>query len=122
MRIIPLFKHAVYERNACLIWLNKLILTIFWFLMLNSDSKCKVNCELLSGLPLNDQKINLFSESTEVTSWTNGIVCCIGEPFRFYFVCALFAYEILRTVFSSQRCWLEFCFTYIKAILQALIW
>ncbi|NXQ37618.1 TOPZ1 protein, partial [Catharus fuscescens] len=37
-----------------------------------SDSKCKVNCELLSGLPPNDRKVNLFSGSTEVKSWTNG--------------------------------------------------
>ncbi|NWS89336.1 TOPZ1 protein, partial [Toxostoma redivivum] len=36
------------------------------------DSKCKVNCELLSRLPLNDQKVNLFSGSTEMKSWTNG--------------------------------------------------
>ncbi|XP_062352583.1 protein TOPAZ1 [Cinclus cinclus] len=37
-----------------------------------SDSKCKVNCELLSGLPLNDRKVNLFSGGTEMKSWTNG--------------------------------------------------
>ncbi|XP_056339459.1 protein TOPAZ1 [Oenanthe melanoleuca] len=37
-----------------------------------SDSKCEVNSELLSGLPLNDQKVNLFSGSTEMKSWTNG--------------------------------------------------
>ncbi|NXS30240.1 TOPZ1 protein, partial [Pomatostomus ruficeps] len=30
------------------------------------------NCELLPGLPLNDQKVNLFSEPTETKSWTNG--------------------------------------------------
>ncbi|NXT70758.1 TOPZ1 protein, partial [Chaetops frenatus] len=36
------------------------------------DCKYKVNCELLSGLPLNDQKVNLFSEATEMKSWTNG--------------------------------------------------
>ncbi|NXH60393.1 TOPZ1 protein, partial [Rhabdornis inornatus] len=36
------------------------------------DSKCEVNCELLSGLPLNDRKVNLFSGSTEMKSWTNG--------------------------------------------------
>uniref|UniRef100_A0A803VHH6 Protein TOPAZ1 n=1 Tax=Ficedula albicollis TaxID=59894 RepID=A0A803VHH6_FICAL len=38
----------------------------------SSDSKCEVNSELLSGLPLNDQKVNLFSGSTEMKSWTNG--------------------------------------------------
>ncbi|XP_030914768.1 protein TOPAZ1 [Geospiza fortis] len=37
-----------------------------------SDCKYKVNCELLSGLPLNDQKVNLFSGTTEMKSWTNG--------------------------------------------------
>ncbi|KAM7070168.1 protein TOPAZ1 isoform 2-T2 [Acridotheres tristis] len=37
-----------------------------------SDSKCKLNCEMLSGLPLNDQEVNLFSGSTEMKSWTNG--------------------------------------------------
>ncbi|NXA64578.1 TOPZ1 protein, partial [Mohoua ochrocephala] len=31
-----------------------------------------LNCELLSGLSLNDRKVNLFSEATEVKSWTNG--------------------------------------------------
>ncbi|XP_014739535.1 PREDICTED: testis- and ovary-specific PAZ domain-containing protein 1 [Sturnus vulgaris] len=36
------------------------------------DSKCKVNCEMLSGLPLNDREVNLFSGSTEMKSWTNG--------------------------------------------------
>ncbi|NXI82758.1 TOPZ1 protein, partial [Rhipidura dahli] len=36
------------------------------------DSKYKVNYELLSGLSLNDQKVNLFSEATEMKSWTNG--------------------------------------------------
>ncbi|NXO14829.1 TOPZ1 protein, partial [Oriolus oriolus] len=44
----------------------------FSFLILNSDCKYKVNCELLSGLSLNDQKVNLFSEATEMKSWTNG--------------------------------------------------
>ncbi|NXL72056.1 TOPZ1 protein, partial [Leptocoma aspasia] len=70
--LIPLFRHAVHERNTCLIWLNKLILTYFWFLIFNSDCKYKVNCELLSGLPLNDRKVNLFSGATETKSWTNG--------------------------------------------------
>ncbi|NWU38940.1 TOPZ1 protein, partial [Hylia prasina] len=65
-------KHAVHERNPCLIWLNKVILTHFWFIILNSDCKYKGNCELLSGLPLNDQKANRFSEATEMKSWTNG--------------------------------------------------
>nr|XP_030120882.3 protein TOPAZ1 isoform X2 [Taeniopygia guttata] len=39
-----------------------------------SDCKYKVNCELLSGLPLplNDRKVNLFSGTTEMKSWTNG--------------------------------------------------
>ncbi|XP_068061992.1 protein TOPAZ1 isoform X2 [Anomalospiza imberbis] len=37
-----------------------------------SDCGYKVNCELLSGLPLNDQKVNLFSGTTEMKSWTNG--------------------------------------------------
>ncbi|NXI12087.1 TOPZ1 protein, partial [Irena cyanogastra] len=37
-----------------------------------SDCKYKVNCELLSGLPLNDRKVNLFSGATEMKSWTNG--------------------------------------------------
>ncbi|NXA78958.1 TOPZ1 protein, partial [Thryothorus ludovicianus] len=37
-----------------------------------SDCKHEVNCELLSGLPLNDQKVNPFSGATEVKSWTNG--------------------------------------------------
>ncbi|XP_059342886.1 protein TOPAZ1 [Ammospiza nelsoni] len=37
-----------------------------------SDCKYKVNCELLSGLPLNDQKVNIFSGTTEMKSWTNG--------------------------------------------------
>nr|XP_031360028.1 protein TOPAZ1 [Lonchura striata domestica] len=39
-----------------------------------SDCKYKVNCELLSGLPLplNDRKVNLFSVTTEMKSWTNG--------------------------------------------------
>ncbi|KAL9869779.1 protein TOPAZ1 [Geothlypis trichas] len=37
-----------------------------------SDCKYKVNCELPSGLPLNDQKANLFSGTTEMKSWTNG--------------------------------------------------
>ncbi|NXM54815.1 TOPZ1 protein, partial [Illadopsis cleaveri] len=32
----------------------------------------QVNCELLSGLPLNDQKVNLSSEATEMKSLTNG--------------------------------------------------
>ncbi|NXK59592.1 TOPZ1 protein, partial [Sylvietta virens] len=72
IHLIPLFRHAVHERNPCLIWLNKVIVTNFWFLILNSDCKYKVNCELLSGLPLNDGKVNLFSETTEMKSWTNG--------------------------------------------------
>ncbi|XP_015475642.1 protein TOPAZ1 isoform X2 [Parus major] len=37
-----------------------------------SDCKCKVNSELLSELPLNDQKANLFSEASEMKSWANG--------------------------------------------------
>ncbi|NXB26664.1 TOPZ1 protein, partial [Rhagologus leucostigma] len=37
-----------------------------------SDCKYKVNCELLSRLSLNDRKVNLFSEATEMKSWTNG--------------------------------------------------
>ncbi|XP_039942770.1 protein TOPAZ1 isoform X2 [Hirundo rustica] len=37
-----------------------------------SDCTYKVNCELLSGLPLNDRKVNLFSEATEMKSWANG--------------------------------------------------
>uniref|UniRef100_A0A8U7M318 Protein TOPAZ1 n=1 Tax=Corvus moneduloides TaxID=1196302 RepID=A0A8U7M318_CORMO len=37
-----------------------------------SDCKYKGNCELLSGLSLNDRKVNLFSEATEMKSWTNG--------------------------------------------------
>ncbi|NXL22091.1 TOPZ1 protein, partial [Setophaga kirtlandii] len=37
-----------------------------------SDCKYKVSCELPSGLPLNDQKANLFSGTTEMKSWTNG--------------------------------------------------
>ncbi|NXF75518.1 TOPZ1 protein, partial [Sclerurus mexicanus] len=39
-----------------------------------SDCKYKdlVNCELLSGLPLNDPKVNTFSEATVMKSWTNG--------------------------------------------------
>ncbi|NWY28212.1 TOPZ1 protein, partial [Pheucticus melanocephalus] len=37
------------------------------------DCKYEVNCELLSGLPLNDRKVNLFSGTTEKKSWTNGI-------------------------------------------------
>ncbi|NXM47102.1 TOPZ1 protein, partial [Gymnorhina tibicen] len=36
------------------------------------DCKYKVNCELLSGLSLNDRKVNLFSEATEMKSWANG--------------------------------------------------
>ncbi|NXG95395.1 TOPZ1 protein, partial [Loxia leucoptera] len=36
------------------------------------DCEYKVNCELLSGLPLHDQKVNLFSGTTEMRSWTNG--------------------------------------------------
>ncbi|NWV24831.1 TOPZ1 protein, partial [Origma solitaria] len=43
-----------------------------FFLILNSDCKYEVNCELLSGLSLNDPKINLFSETTVMKSWTNG--------------------------------------------------
>ncbi|NWT20713.1 TOPZ1 protein, partial [Vireo altiloquus] len=31
-----------------------------------------LNCELLSGLSLSDRKVNLFSEATEMKSWTNG--------------------------------------------------
>ncbi|NXH98067.1 TOPZ1 protein, partial [Pachycephala philippinensis] len=82
IHLIPLFRHAVHERNTCLIWLNKLILTNFWFLILNSDCKYEVNCELLSGLSLNDRKVNIFSEATEMKSWTKGIkyvassACC----------------------------------------------
>ncbi|NXP33827.1 TOPZ1 protein, partial [Leiothrix lutea] len=59
--------------------MNKLILTNFWFLILNSDCKYQVHCELLSGLPLNDRKVNLSSEATEVKSLTNGMVCCVGR-------------------------------------------
>ncbi|NWV98331.1 TOPZ1 protein, partial [Machaerirhynchus nigripectus] len=51
---------------------KRIILTNFWFLILNSDCKYKVNCELLPGLSLNDRKVNLFSEATEMKSWTNG--------------------------------------------------
>ncbi|XP_017931181.1 protein TOPAZ1 isoform X3 [Manacus vitellinus] len=38
-----------------------------------SDCKYKdlVNCELLSGSPLNDPKVNIFSEATVMKSWTN---------------------------------------------------
>ncbi|NWS30795.1 TOPZ1 protein, partial [Polioptila caerulea] len=36
------------------------------------DCKYKVNCELVSGLPLNDQSVNPFIGATEVKSWTNG--------------------------------------------------
>ncbi|NXK88255.1 TOPZ1 protein, partial [Formicarius rufipectus] len=44
------------------------------FFFNNSDCKCKdlVNCELLSGLPLNDPKVNTISEATVMKSWTNG--------------------------------------------------
>ncbi|NWU74787.1 TOPZ1 protein, partial [Onychorhynchus coronatus] len=46
-----------------------------FFLTLNSDCKYKdlVNCELLSGSPMNDPKVNIFSEATAMKSWTNGI-------------------------------------------------
>ncbi|XP_066049962.1 protein TOPAZ1 [Chamaea fasciata] len=37
-----------------------------------SDCKYKANCELLSGLPLNDRKENLSSEATEMKSLTHG--------------------------------------------------
>ncbi|NWV78415.1 TOPZ1 protein, partial [Dasyornis broadbenti] len=37
-----------------------------------SDCKYNMNCELLSGLPLNDPKVNLISEATVMKSWTNG--------------------------------------------------
>ncbi|XP_027494836.1 protein TOPAZ1 isoform X4 [Corapipo altera] len=39
-----------------------------------SDCKYKdlVNCELLSGSPLNGPKVNIFSEPTVMKSWTNG--------------------------------------------------
>ncbi|NWT85646.1 TOPZ1 protein, partial [Lanius ludovicianus] len=37
-----------------------------------SDCKYNVNCELLPGLSLNERKVNLFSEATEMKSWTNG--------------------------------------------------
>ncbi|XP_041322642.1 protein TOPAZ1 [Pyrgilauda ruficollis] len=37
-----------------------------------SDCKYKVNGELLSGVPLNDRKVNLFSGTTEMKSWTHG--------------------------------------------------
>ncbi|XP_064271718.1 protein TOPAZ1 isoform X2 [Passer domesticus] len=37
-----------------------------------SDCKYKVNCELLSRVPLNDRKVDLFSGTTEMKSWTNG--------------------------------------------------
>ncbi|XP_063264588.1 protein TOPAZ1 [Prinia subflava] len=37
-----------------------------------SDCKYKVNSELLSGSPLNDRKVNISSEATEMKSWTNG--------------------------------------------------
>ncbi|NWX35937.1 TOPZ1 protein, partial [Notiomystis cincta] len=73
IHLIPLFRRAVRKRNTCLIWLKKLILTNLWFLILNSDFKYKMSCELLSGLPLNDRKVNLLSEATEMKSWTNGI-------------------------------------------------
>ncbi|XP_017673479.1 PREDICTED: testis- and ovary-specific PAZ domain-containing protein 1 isoform X4 [Lepidothrix coronata] len=38
-----------------------------------SDCKYKdlVNCELLSGSPLNDPKVNIFSEAPVMKSWTN---------------------------------------------------
>ncbi|NXY05770.1 TOPZ1 protein, partial [Pteruthius melanotis] len=44
----------------------------FLVLILNSGCKYKVNCELLSRLSLNDQKLNLFREATEAKSRTNG--------------------------------------------------
>ncbi|XP_071417357.1 protein TOPAZ1 [Pithys albifrons albifrons] len=39
-----------------------------------SDCKYKdhVSCELVSGLPLNEPEVNLFSEATVMKSWTNG--------------------------------------------------
>ncbi|NXR80847.1 TOPZ1 protein, partial [Pycnonotus jocosus] len=64
--------YTFLKLNPCLIWLNKLILTNFLVLILNSDCKYEVNCELLSGLPLNDRKVNLFCEATEMKSSTNG--------------------------------------------------
>ncbi|NWZ76802.1 TOPZ1 protein, partial [Poecile atricapillus] len=73
IHLIPLFRYAVHERNPCLNGLKKLILTNFCILILNSDCKCKVDSELLSELPLNDQKANLFSEASEMKSWANGI-------------------------------------------------
>ncbi|NXY56655.1 TOPZ1 protein, partial [Callaeas wilsoni] len=91
IHLIPLFRHAVHERNTCLTWLNKLILTNFWFLTLNSDFKDKVNCELLSGLPLTDRKVNLFSEATEVKSWTNGIsMFAFKKYYLAFFACCNF--------------------------------
>ncbi|XP_009069772.1 PREDICTED: testis- and ovary-specific PAZ domain-containing protein 1, partial [Acanthisitta chloris] len=42
----------------------------------NGFSDCKSkdleNCELLSRLPVNDPKVNIFSEATVMRSWTNG--------------------------------------------------
>ncbi|NWR03207.1 TOPZ1 protein, partial [Paradoxornis webbianus] len=43
-----------------------------YFSSVDLDCKYKVNCELLSGLPLNDRKENLSSEATEMKSLTNG--------------------------------------------------
>ncbi|NXR36400.1 TOPZ1 protein, partial [Zosterops hypoxanthus] len=65
-------RNYAFSPNSFLIWSNKLILTNFWFLILNSDCKYEVNCELLSELPLNDRKVNLSSEATEMKSLTNG--------------------------------------------------
>ncbi|NWS67584.1 TOPZ1 protein, partial [Crotophaga sulcirostris] len=57
-----------YARSTCLIWLHKL-----FFLILNSDYKCKdlVPCELLSRLPLQAPKVNFLSEATVMKPGTN---------------------------------------------------
>ncbi|NWR35530.1 TOPZ1 protein, partial [Tachuris rubrigastra] len=46
-----------------------------------SDCKYKdlVNCEMLSGSPVNDPKVNIFSEATVMKSWTNGIHLCFQK-------------------------------------------
>ncbi|NXC97252.1 TOPZ1 protein, partial [Certhia familiaris] len=72
----------------------------FLRLILNSDCKYEVDCELLSGLPLNDPKVNPSSGATEMKSWTNGITIFTFKKYYLAFsaVCNFILFQACHSV------------------------
>ncbi|NXM04323.1 TOPZ1 protein, partial [Tyrannus savana] len=99
IHLIPLFRHTVYESTP--VYLVKEFLN--FFLMLNSDCKYKdlVNCELLSGSPLNDPKVNIFSEATVMKSWTNA--CLLSKSTTYLVSSACCNFILFQASHSVQQ-------------------